>query len=273
MQTQEAPDFTRVDQTADPASCVQYLDTWKTSAMASLQQMRRQSVALLGLREGDRVLEVGCGTGEDTQALAAIVGTTGRAVGVDSSETMIAEARSRARECGLPVEFQVGDAHRLEFADDTFDAVRVERTFMHLDDPGRALCELIRVVRPGGRVLIGEPDWETLVLDVPDRPLTRKILNFGCDTYRHGWIGRQLPGYLRAHGLAEITVLPATMILTDLALASQIFMLRAAAEQAQAAGVIESDEAERWLDHLEAAGQAGNFFAAVTGFVVGGRKP
>jgi ubiquinone/menaquinone biosynthesis C-methylase UbiE len=61
------------------------------------------------------LLDVGCGTGGDVRALAELVGPRGQVVGIDSSEVMIAEARSRSAVAGLATEFRVGDAHHLRF--------------------------------------------------------------------------------------------------------------------------------------------------------------
>src|SRR5215467_10946103 len=98
-----------------------------TGAQRSVQEFRRMSFALLELQPGFAVLDVGCGTGDDVRVLATQVGQEGRAVGLDSSETAVAEARARSEEDGLPVEFRVGDAHQLPFDAGTFEATRTER--------------------------------------------------------------------------------------------------------------------------------------------------
>ena len=103
--------------------------------MSWFQAYKLKTFALLDVHEGDTILEVGCGTGEDAQTLARLVGDNGRVVGVDSSTSVIGKARARAAGLDLPVEFVVGDAERLEFADGTFDCCRADRVFQHLSDP------------------------------------------------------------------------------------------------------------------------------------------
>jgi ubiquinone/menaquinone biosynthesis C-methylase UbiE len=71
-------------------------------------------------------------------------------VGIDASEAMIAEAWKRSKDTGLAVEFVVGDAHRLDLPDGSFDASRAERTLQHVAEPARAVADLARVTRPGG---------------------------------------------------------------------------------------------------------------------------
>jgi len=194
-------------------------------------------------------------------------------VGVDSSATRVAEAQKRAEGLNLPVEFVVGEAQRLEFTDNTFDGCRAERIFVHLHDPAQALAEMIRVARPGARLVVGDPDFETLVVDVPERTITRKLLNFQCDSSGSRWIGRQLRGFFLAAGLTEVGVLADTAMFTDYRQANQVFHLQETAAQAQVAGVVSPTEVNRWLTELEQAHQAGKFFAAITTFCVSGRKP
>ena len=263
--------FTDVDRTADPAYYVRYLDAARTLEAAAAY--KRRSFDLLALQPGARVLEVGCGVGDDVLALAGLVGADGQAVGVDYSETLIAAARERSAGSGLPVEFRVGDAEHLDLPDDSFDAARAERVFIHLADPARALAEMIRVTRRGGHVVLSEPDWETLIVDAPDRDVTRRLLHFGCDSLRQGWMGRRLYGLFHAAGLADVGVEPGTGVVTDYELASKVFEFPKLAAAGRDAGIVTVAEAEAWLGGLERAAAEGRFFCALTGFIAHGRKP
>ncbi len=248
-----------------------YLDT--ATALGFFQAYKRESYGWLEAREGHHLLDVGCGTGDDVLALAQVVGDSGRVVGIDNSDTLISEAKKRAEGLNLPVEFQVGDAHHLDFADNAFDGCRADRVFQHLPDREQALTEMIRVARPGARIVVSDPDWETLVIDAPDRDLTRKILNHGCDSVQNGWCGRQLPALFKGAGMLEVVVYVRTLLLTDFAMANQVYSLQATAEGLQEAGGITALEVSEWLAHLKEASQAGRFFSGVTGFAVCGRKP
>ncbi|MFI5730217.1 methyltransferase domain-containing protein [Kribbella sp. NPDC051587] len=107
---------------------------------------------LLDVRVGMAVLDVGSGTGDDLIGIAALVEEGGRAVGVDVSTAMVAEARRRTAEAGVPAEFVVGDVTRLEFADACFDRVRAERVLMAMADwsraSARAGCALVGSALP-----------------------------------------------------------------------------------------------------------------------------
>jgi ubiquinone/menaquinone biosynthesis C-methylase UbiE len=266
------PGFVDFDRNEDPEFFLSVLDrrtiVWR--------EVRRQTYALLDVHEGDQLLDVGCGPGDAVRELAQRVGSTGHVIGVDKSETMIQEARRRAQGATLPSEYRLGDVYQLEFADNTFDGCRAERVFMHLDDPLRALSEIRRVTRPDGHIVIAEPDSEMRVVDVPDRELTRRIFHYAFDKVTNGWIGRQLPRLMKQAGLVNISILPQTLIVTDLAeglggMDTQLFERRL--EQARADGAVSGAEAVRWWQQLREANQAGCYFSASTSFIVSGRKP
>lgn len=242
-------------------------------SMNAIPAYKRRTLMLLDVQAGDQVLDVGCDTGEDVRTIAKLVGEHGRVVGVDANEDVIADARRRSERSGLPVEFVVADAHQLEFADNTFDACRSDRTFQHLKEPRRALCELIRVAKSGARVVVSDPDWGTLIVDAGDRAITRKLLHFRCDTFANGWMGRQLPGLFAACGLLDVAIVPHTLALTDFALADYSFFLRKTVLGARAAGVVSALEATTWLKEVDLASKERRFFSAVTGFIVRGFKP
>ena len=105
------------------------------------------------IADSSQVLDVGCGTGYTACGIAARYNA--QVVGIDLSETMIESARKRARELGLEgtVEFRVADVFQLPFDDESFDVVISESVLAVLPgDKPRAIGEIVRVLRPGGRV-------------------------------------------------------------------------------------------------------------------------
>jgi hypothetical protein len=168
--------------------------------------------------------------------------------------------------------FHIGDARRLDFVDDTFDGCRTDRVLQHLDLPGRAIGEPVRVAKPGGRIVAVEPNRETLLVDAPNRDVTRKILHVRCDAVRNGWTGRPLPRLFKPRGLTDIRVVPLPSVRTAYEQTVASLRLGYYAQQAREAGIVTAAEAAAWTGALEETGKAGCFCCAVTLFRVAGRQ-
>src|SRR5258708_4020850 len=171
--TEHKQNFSKIDQAADPNSFVRTLDA--ASSLQQVQAVKRLTLELMELHSGDHVLDIGCGTGEDVQSLAQLVGMTGKVIGLDNSATMIAEAQKRAKNSKPSTEFRIGNALKLDFADNIFNGCRANRVLTHLTQPRQALTEMVRVARPNARIVCFDRDWESLMIDADDHPLTRKV--------------------------------------------------------------------------------------------------
>ncbi len=123
-----------------------------------LRELRQKTASLARLQPGDKVLDVGCGTGTLAIEVQQRVGATGRAFGVDPGAQQIARARSKAARRNLPIEFKIGVIEHLDFPDQTFDAVVSTLMMHHLPDDlkRQGLSEIARVLKPGGRLVIAD---------------------------------------------------------------------------------------------------------------------
>ena len=150
-----------------------YESLWRDTAMADAERARdlaarleRRAKAedevaarevyltLLDISAGERVLDVGCGSGAVTRDIARRVGERGLAVGLDPSAELLAVARGLAKEASLGdrVEFREGNALRLPFPDRSFDVVMCATVLSHVPEGDTAIPEFDRVLRPGGRL-------------------------------------------------------------------------------------------------------------------------
>jgi arsenite methyltransferase len=113
--------------------------------------------AIDALRPGETVLDIGCGSGMDLLLAARHVGPTGRAIGVDMTASMIDSARASIREAGLQhVEIREGDAESLPVDESSVDAVISNGVLNLTTDKHRAFAEIMRVLKPGGRLLLAD---------------------------------------------------------------------------------------------------------------------
>src|SRR5262249_12365074 len=259
--------FSSVDRTKEPDFFKRFLD--EGNKIPGIIASKPIILAGLRLTGGEKVLDAGCGLGDDTFEIAQIVGSRGRAVGTDVSETMILEACRRAVARDLPAEFEVGDAQALRFADATFDACRTERMLMHVPDAERAFAEMVRVIRRGGRLSVFDFDWETQIVDSPYTETTRLITRSFCNNFQNGWIGRRLPRLFKQHGMTDVSIAPQTIILNYPFLE---LLLGGHLTRAQQAGGVTSPGAGRGGANLREAHEAGTFIYAITALIVGGTK-
>jgi len=259
--------FTQVDRTEDPDFFVRFMD--EAQKPAAIQVSKRLMAERSALTSGEAVLDAGCGPGDDLFDMVERVGPAGRLVGLDASEVMIAEARRRAEERRLPITFEVGEATALPFPDDTFDVARASRLLEHLADPRRALSEMVRVTRPGGRIVVFDFDWDTLIIDHPDKETTRTVVLTYSDSIRNGWIGRQLPRLFREQRLDLVSIDPLHVAvhyaLAELFLGSHLVAL-------QTDGALRPDQAQQWWEYLQRADTDGTLLVGFTAFVVSGAK-
>jgi ubiquinone/menaquinone biosynthesis C-methylase UbiE len=251
---------------------IDYLDTATRNSM----EHKRATYAAQRLSQGMRVLDIGCGTGDDVRAISELVGSQGSVTGTDSNPAMIEEAVTR----GVPanVGFTVADAAQLPFGDDSFDAVRAERVFQHMASPQLAADELHRVLAPGGTALLLDQDWESLIVAGASRTITRRIVRAFVDHLANGWAGREARGLLARAGFTSVSSVP-FVSMPSLPLAFET-VLQPAMHAALRDGSVDSEGARTWLQALLEADLRGEFFCAVLVVVtvgsiarVGGEAP
>jgi ubiquinone/menaquinone biosynthesis C-methylase UbiE len=169
----------------------------------------------LALTPGERLLDVGCGLGEAALALASDLGDRGEVVGIDKSEQMLQVARSNARSARCRVRFTTGDAGSLDEPDDAFDVARSERTLQWLASPDAAIAEMVRVVRPGGRISLIDTDWSTFRIDVGDDALGELVRDaMRVERGRPSNVGRRLHHLVAAAGCEPVARAEATQTWT-----------------------------------------------------------
>ncbi|QID37033.1 methyltransferase domain-containing protein [Streptomyces albus] len=220
-------------------------------------RLRARSYELLSPAPGSTVVDVGCGAG---RAVAELAERGIHAVGVDPSPWMLAAARKRWPEA----EFREAGAEDLPFADGSVHGYRADKVFHELQEPGRAVAEARRVLRPGGRIVLVGQDWDGIMIDSDDAALTRTIVHARADLLGTPHAGRQYRSLLLAGGFDDVTVEVHTDVFTDPAMLSLLARL---AEPVCAAGVVGRDQADEWLAEQRRRAEAGRFLVAIPFFV------
>jgi len=269
--------FVTVDAQPDPSFLIATMD--QTAEWPSVQRLRAFERGHLALRPGQTLLDVGCGVGDASQALAGDLSPGGRVLGIDASEAMSSEAARRADAAGLDATYRVGDAMALDMDDASFDACRSERVLQWVPDPSAAVSEMLRVLRPGGRLSLIDTDWRTLVCDVDDPDLVLRITAaLLAQRGEQAAVGSRLLNMCRDAGLADIEHDTASHAWTvwdpDTSPApSGFFPFGAVIPQLVELGFLDQATCDRFLDEVHARAREGRFLMSVTMFAVAARKP
>jgi len=256
----------QVDRTEDPRFFVNLLDATRTRLLERARKSPIQFFAPLALRTGLNVLDVGCGTGDFLRLLAPIV-SPGKAVGLDLSETMIAEAGRRSVENLENLSFRVGSALELPFQAGSFDRVLATQVLLHVPDPWKALSEMKRVLAPSGMMCIAEIDWGTLVVQSSDIELGRRFSGLACQELRNGLIVRELPGQLRELAFNPVVILPEVEVAQDLD-AFYTWFVEPSLKHFTRIGAFSEAEADAFLTDLKERARRGHYFSSRTYYTI-----
>jgi SAM-dependent methyltransferase len=223
----------------------------------------------LDIQPGNHILDIGCGIGDQAKEIAKRVGTNGRVTGTDLSNTMIEVSQSRHSNAGLPLEFFVADALQHPFRDESFDRIRTERVLMYVKNTDEAFREFTRLLKPNGKLMVFDLDWDALVFAHSDKKLTRKIMDFISDSFPCGRIGTDLFGYFKNFGFSDVKV-KSFGYTPPLEFAKRV--CEGIIQTGISGNVFTQDEITHWWAALDRDNEDNKFFMAFQGYLVVGTK-
>ena len=142
---------------------------------ADVRAQREETLRLLALSLGETVLDVGCGPGFLCESMADCVGFKGQVFGIDVSSDLVELARRRNQRPWL--KYETGDALALLAPDQSFDVAVCAQVLEYVSDIDRGIRELYRVLRPGGRTLVVDTEWNSVVWRSADPARMARILS------------------------------------------------------------------------------------------------
>lgn len=179
----------------------------RTMTLGRERALRELTVDLAGVKPGDSVLEVGCGTGTLTLAARRRAGPSGKVFGIDIIPRMIELSQRKAAQANLDVTFQSGSIDDIPFPAHQFDVVMCSFMIFHMSEQvrRRGIAEIYRVLKPQGR-------WLVLDLALPPQPVQRAI-------------AQRLLGGMLQHDLRELLPLMAASGFSDVEIAPVKFRI------------------------------------------------
>ncbi len=228
---------------------------------------RCQVLEALSLVPGERVLDVGVGPGLLAYDMAATVGKDGFTAGIDLSAPMLAMTSNRCAE--MPwAEFREADATELPYPDASFDAVVSTQVYEYVAEMGKALSEVARVLKPGGRVAILDTDWESFVVNTKDRERNRRVMDAWDEHLFDPFLPSKLGPMLRAARLAvrRIQVIP----LVNVAYQPHTYsygITRMISNFVAGRGGVSKDEADAWRQEFRDLSARGEYFFSLNRFL------
>jgi arsenite methyltransferase len=233
---------------------------------------RKQIVEALHLQPGGRVLDVGSGPGFLASTIADRVGVSGQVCGVDISEPLLAVA---AAHCAHQpwVDFRYGDATKLPFPDDLFDVAVVTQVLEYVPDVHAALTELHRVLHAGGRVLILDTDWDSIVWHTTNRERANRILKAWDEHLVDPYLPRTLGPKLQQAGFRIETqqIIPLFNPVFDTETYSNRIIDVIVAFVSGRQGIT-SEEAQAWAQELRQLGTQGSYFFSINRYLFIARR-
>ncbi len=241
---------------------------------AEVVAQRDATLEILDPRPGERVLDIGSGPGFLAAAIAGRVGQSGAVSGIDLSESMIAYAGRMAGAPGAaPMTFAHGEATTLGFSDQSFDAVVSTQVYEYVPDVETALAEVHRVLVPGGRVLVLDTDWDSVVWHTSDRDRHARVMSAWQEHLADPWLPRTLAGRLESAGLTLER--QDVLVLFNPAFGQGTFsagVMQLIANFVPARRGVTEQEAAAWLADLQDLGARGEYFFSVNRYLFLARR-
>jgi len=261
-------DFGNLDHSEDAAYLIDSMD--RMFSLETIRTIKRRAIDLLALKQGDTVIELGCGLAHDSEAIGQLVGKQGAVIALDSSALMLDEAKKRSLQ--PHIHYQLANAEKLAFQDNTFSAGYADRLLVSQRDVKKVLGELVRVVKPNGRICITDIDLGSVVMYPYIDELTKKLIERLQEIVLNKFIGRELPFLFKLFNLKDIQVYPEAYLVRSFELVNTMINFPRMIEDLQTMGRFTEEQAKRLLHALLSADERGDFIYGITLFTVAGVK-
>jgi arsenite methyltransferase len=238
---------------------------------ADVRAQREETLRLLALKPRESVIDVGCGPGFLCESMADCVGPDGRVLGIDVSPDLVELARRRNQRAWLT--YEIGDALALAAPDQSFDVAVCTQVLEYVSDIDGGIRELFRVLKTGGRALIVDTEWNSVVWRSPEPVRMAKLLSAWEGHCTDSRLPRTLVPRLRSAGFAVEGVTGFPIINTTLAEENySLGIIGFIVDFVRRQKLVSADEVDAWRAEQIALSERGEYFFGTMRYVFRARK-
>lgn len=242
------------------------------SETADFANLRRITMDRIELQPGEKLLDIGVGTGHFVRDVAHATLGRNEIVGIDISEDMLDLARARC-ESYSSIRFEAADLYHLPFEDNSFDVAVSVQTFEYLKDVQKACKEALRILRPGGRFFLRDSDWGTLIWNSDNPHRMRAVLDAWDKHLADPYSPRTLGATMLKVGFGQPRVTGVVTCETTFDPAqTSYYIARFVAPFAVQQG-IDQETVDAWSAELPVLSESGRYFYSLNGYILSARKP
>ena len=236
----------------------------------SMREIKHRAFELLDLKQGDRVVELGCGLGYDAESFGEAVGDRGIVKAIDSSALMINECSKRTTHKN--VEYLHADANNLPFPDNHFDVCRADRLLVSQKNIPRIFSEAKRVLKPKGRLCITALDFTKITFQPTIEPICNVIVNHWQHLVENPYIGRVVHDLFVQNKYVDIVRLPETFTVNSYDLLKKIVQFEVMLEDLVEAGRIDAQKRDEIINLFKYADNRKEFKWSIGLITVSGKS-
>jgi ubiquinone/menaquinone biosynthesis C-methylase UbiE len=238
---------------------------------ADVRAQRNEMLRLLALAPGEAVIDVGCGPGFLCESMADQVGSGGRVLGIDVSADLVAFAKRRNQRDWLA--YEMGDAMALAAPDETFDVAVCAQVLEYVTDANRGIAEIYRVLKPGGRALIVDTEWDSVAWYSYDPARMAKIMRAWEKHCTDPRLPRTLMPRLRTAGFAVEGVSGFPIVNTTLAEENYSGgIIAMITDFVHGQGAVSMEELDAWKIEQHVLSEKGQYFFGTMRYLFRARR-
>lgn len=251
-----------------------YNNDYLNKSTEFINHIKQRSHSLLPLgHSGKKILEIGCGNGYDAIALA-MKNPLCHITGIDINNDLIKASKQNAAASQCKnVEFIVSNAEKMPFSANSFDIIRAERVFQHLNNVPDVMTEIDRVLKPKGTISIIETDWPGMDIFIEDYHIEKKIIKALCENVLvNGNASRKIISYLKQVNISKVAVEVSPLIMTDYSVADTLIKFDHIIEVALKNNILTLSEKNKWEENIEFINKQNSFNLSINVLIYSGTK-